>query len=633
MPTTRKSGGAQKALWQTLKFKLVVASTVLILISVLSLTFMFIQGQRRQIKSQLLSRGHTVAGLLAYNARYGVQIGDKIILDKIIGGVKNDTDVVYCIISDKSGNIITSYNENRSDMKEMRGLLTGTEEDTLEYTNIKGEDVINMAIPVELASSEIGESKTEELSNLEEDFFSDDMGLMEDEFAADEGETLGEASAEETSVGESAETQKRVIGTVQLGISLTNMKRDIRNAINRTVFWSFLIFVGGVLLAFWIGTIISAPIKKVVTLLNDISEGEGDLSQRISIKSSDETGDLATGFNTFMDKFQEIKKISVFLNELAEGGGDLTKRLNIVSQDEVGMLAKGFDRFTDKLHEIVCQVAENTEKIAKASQSVSDTTIRLARELDEVASQSGEVAGSSTQISETIDKTSQNVGNVNELMNTTQKVSSAGVDVVHQTRTGMEQMTETIRDSSNVVTQLNESSQKIGEIITAITEIADQTKLISINAAIEASRVGAQGKGFAVVAEEIRRLATRVTRATTDISERIKAIQEESLRVVNAMRKGMDEADRGLELSNRSEESLDTISRYVRDTKAKMNDIAVAANEQSSTITVVSKNINVISDAARQSSEGVSQTAGSMQELNTQVQALKQIVGQFVLQR
>jgi methyl-accepting chemotaxis protein len=334
-----------------------------------------------------------------------------------------------------------------------------------------------------------------------------------------------------------------------------------------------------------------------------------------------------------MDKFQEIKKISVFLNELADGGGDLTKRLNIASQDEIGMLAKGFDRFVDKLHEIISRVATNTGMISQASQTVSDMTIRLARDLDEVAKQSGEVAGSSTMISQAIDRTNSNVSDVNELMNSTERSSAAGVGVVHEARTGMERIAETIKASSSVVGKLNESSQKIGDIITTITEIADQTKLIAINAAIEASRVGAQGKGFSVVAEEIRRLAARVTKATQEISLRIKAIREDADRVVGAMRKGMDEAGKGLELSDRSEHSLENISRSVTDAKSRINQIAVSSSEQSLSITSISRNINSISEAAAQSSGGVSKAAHSMQELNKEVQELKQLVNRFVLEK
>lgn len=611
----------KKGMIQTLKFKLIIVSMVLILISVISLAIVFINSQLRQIKDQLINRGVTITRLMAYNARYGVQIGDKPILDKIIGGVEDDPDVIYCVINDKDKKIISSNNQERADIETIKSAFSITDIDTIEYTNKEGEEVINIAMPVVLASVP-QEKEEEELSDLESEFFEDDI-MAEDEVVEDI------KKAEETDLS----PEKRVIGAVQVGITLSNMKEDIASVIKRTMAYSTIIIIAGFILAFWIGSIISAPIKKVVTVLNDISEGEGDLTQRIHIKSSDEVGDLADGFNTFMDKFQEIKKISIFLNELADGGGDLTKRLNIPSPDEIGMLAKGFDRFTDKLHEIICQVANNTDKISQASQLVSDTTLKLARELDEVAYQSSEVAGSSGQISESIEVTSNNVSNVNELMNKTEVISNSGVEIVHEAKTSMAQITETIKESSEVVGKLNRSSQQIGNIITTITEIADQTKLIAINAAIEASRVGAQGKGFSVVAEEIRRLAARVTKATQDISQIIRAIQEESFQVVTTMKKGMEEANRGLELSNRSEGSLGEISEAVLDSKSRINKITVASNEQTSSISVISQNISSISDSAKQCSDGVTQTAQSMQDLNKEVQELRQLVGQFVLDR
>ncbi len=626
MPKQNMVKSGRKNITRSLKFKLVMVSMALILISVASLALTFIQRQRTEIRGQLINRGKTITRLMAYNARYGVQIGDKPILDKIIGGVTDDPDVVYCIINDNRKKIIAAYNREKAAIEKIKPSFAVTEGTELEYENNQGEEVINIAMPVILPSAP--EKQEQDVSDLESEFFGDELDLLS---GADE--PLPDKPQAEETADETETAEKRVIGAVQIGITLSNMKKDIAAAIGRTAWYSFWIVIIGFALAFWLGSIISAPIRKVVTVLSDISEGEGDLTQRIHIKSADEVGELATGFNTFMDKFQEIKKISVFLNELADGGGDLTKRLNIASPDEIGMLAKGFDRFTDKLHGIILQVAENTEKIAAASQSVSETAAKVARELNEVAQNSEEVAGFSGQLSEAIETTSRNVGNVNELMNTTEVISNSGVEVVHDTRTSMAQITETIRGSSEIVARLNESSQKIGETITAITEIADQTKLIAINASIEASRVGAQGKGFSVVAEEIRRLAAKVTKATQVISERIHAIQKESMLVVDAMKKGMDETKRGLELSNQSEGSLSNISKAVRDSKQKINQITVTSDEQSSSIALISQNITNISGSAKQCSDGVTKTARSMQELNKEVQELRQLVGQFVLER
>ncbi|MFH0921658.1 MAG: methyl-accepting chemotaxis protein [Fibrobacterota bacterium] len=621
MAQTSETAQRKKGALQSLKFKLIMASTGLVLLSVVVLTLAFIQRQKVQLRQQLVNRGETITRLLAYNARYGVQIGDKPILEKILGGVKDDPDVIYCLISDKTGGVIAAHNPDRADLKKIKPAFSVSDKSEIAYHNDLGDDVINMAIPVVLESGGTENAAAAPADNsLEEEFFGGDASSPE-------------PAKPKEDPGLSDKSGRRIIGTVQVGVTLKNMNAEIAASIRRTVLISAIIVLAGFALAFWLGSLISAPIKKVVTLLTDISEGEGDLSQRIHVTSGDETGDLARGFNTFMDKFQEVKKISVFLNELGEGGGDLTKRLNIASQDEIGMLAKGFDRFTGKLHDIIRQVAENTERIAAASQVVSDTTIKLSRELNEVAGQSLEVAASSSQMSQGIALSSRNVSNVNDLMNSMEVVSNSGVEVVHETKNGMTQISTTIKTSSGVVERLNESSQKIGETIAAITEIADQTKLIAINAAIEASRVGAQGKGFAVVAEEIRRLAARVTKATQDISQRIKAVQAETTQVMEVMKKGVGEAENGLSLSSRSETSLSEISKGVLDAKSRIGDITLASREQTSAVGVITRNITGISESARQCSEGVSKAAQSMQELNKEVQELRQLVGLFVLDR
>ncbi len=605
----------------SIKYKFIIISTSLILISVISLTLSFIGMQVTQIKQQLISRGLTISNLIAYNARYGVQIGDKPILNKIIGGIYDDPDVVYCIINDSEGEIITSHNKHRSDVDEIRPYFTTKQKHHIEY-NRQEEDIINFAMPVTLPNAG-PQAQTSGASSEADDFFSEEL-----EFDTEPDSPPSEQNAASLKSG-----TVRVIGAVQIGISLNNMKKDVRTAIGKTLIASTLILFAGIVLAFWFGTVISAPIRKVVALLRNISEGEGDLSQRIHLQSNDEVGMLAIGFNTFMDKFQEIKRISVSLNELADGGGDLTHRLNIPSQDEVGMIAKGFDRFIDKLHDIICQVADNTEKISEASQSVFDTTYKLSRDLNEMAQQAVEVAESSDVISTAISQTSHNVTQVNSLMAETEQISNAGVGVVNETRQEMDLVANAIQGSSEAVNELNRSSQKIDETIQTITEIADQTKLIAINAAIEASRVGTQGKGFTVVAEEIRRLAARVTKATKDISQRIRDIQDEAFRVVTTMHKGKEVAEKGVRLSNQSEKSLEGISSSVVNAKQRIFQITDASVKQSSSIQIISKNISGISKAARDCSDGVSKSATAMEALNSEVQELRFLVGNFKLRR
>lgn len=611
----------------SLKVKLISLITSIVVLVSIIFTVIFINKQKQASLLQLKNRGETVASLLAYNSKYGLNIEDKLILEKIIGGVKDDPDVKYVVITNLKGKVISSLNE--PDKKDMQELKPGFETDAKkihQYTNANKTDIVNIAIPVFLVK------KVEEMKEGDDDdLFEDEMFEDEAEDSEDDEDTISGEEKSETKAAAKVNLQR--IGVVQLGITLKNMQKDLGVAVKEILVISFVIVIVGIILALFLSQIITGPINKVVNLLNEISSGDADLSKRIQIRSKDETGALADGFNSFLDKFQEVKKLSIAINDLADGEGNLTSRLNINSEDEIGQLAKGFDRFMGKLHDIICQVADVTDNISEASQTLSDSSQKLARQVGEVAKEAGNVADSSNNITSTIEETSSKVSSVNELMNQTEKESNKGVDVVHDMKRGSNQIASTIEHSSDVITELSKSAEAIGDSIRIITEIADQTKLIAVNAAIEASRVGEEGKGFSIVAEEIRRLAARVTNATGDISEKISNIQLGTSQAVDAMAKGTSEVKNGVELSERSETSLESISQAIVSVREKMNDINIMTNNQTSSIQSISSNINTISGAANDSSENINAAVDSIQELNKQIQSLRALVGQFVLDR
>jgi methyl-accepting chemotaxis protein len=195
----------------------------------------------------------------------------------------------------------------------------------------------------------------------------------------------------------------------------------------------------------------------------------------------------------------------------------------------------------------------------------------------------------------------------------------------------MEQIAERVKESAHTVESLGARSDQIGAIVGTIEDIADQTNLLALNAAIEAARAGEQGRGFAVVADEVRALAERTTRATREIGEMIKAIQVETAGAVNSMESGVKVVERGMESSRRSGQALQEILDVINEVTMQVHQIATAAEEQTAVTGEISTNIHQITDVVHQTANGAHQTADAASSLSNLSVDLENLVKRFKL--
>ena len=311
--------------------------------------------------------------------------------------------------------------------------------------------------------------------------------------------------------------------------------------------------------------------------------------------------------------------------------GDLSVVIEVDSRDETGQLLAAMRSMTEKLRSVIGQVAGTATQVASAAGQLHSTAERIATGAEQVAAQSGTVATAGEEMSATSGDIAQSCQAAASGAMRASQSAQDGSGVVAHTVTVMGQIAEKVQETARTVESLGARSDQIGDIIGTIEDIADQTNLLALNAAIEAARAGEQGRGFAVVADEVRALAERTTRATREISEMIKAIQSETKGAVAAMEQGVQQVAAGTEEAARSGQALQEILEQVNDVAMQVNQIATAAEEQTATTSEISSNMQQITEVVQLTSQGAQESATAAAQLSGHAEELQRLVRHFRL--
>jgi len=328
---------------------------------------------------------------------------------------------------------------------------------------------------------------------------------------------------------------------------------------------------------------------------------------------------------------QNQNAILRLLDELADlADGDLTTEAT-VTEDFTGAIADSINFAIDQMRSLVTAINETAVRVAGAAQETQATAMHLA---DASEHQAQEIAGASAAINEmavSIDQVSSNAAESAAVAERSVGIAKKGAEVVQNTIHGMDTIREQIQETAKRIKRLGESSQEIGDIVSLINDIADQTNILSLNAAIQASMAGDAGRGFAVVADEVQRLAERSSAATKQIEALVKTIQTDTNEAVISMEHTTAEVVRGARLAQDAGVALEEIENVSKNLADLIQNISNAARQQSSSAGHISNTMNVIQEITSQTSAGTMATAKSIGKLAELANQLRQSVAGFKL--
>jgi len=325
---------------------------------------------------------------------------------------------------------------------------------------------------------------------------------------------------------------------------------------------------------------------------------------------------------------EAIMRLLDEMGSLAEG--DLTVKTT-VSEDITGAIADSVNYAIDELRSLVTTINETSEQVSSSAQETQTTARHLANAAEQQAQQITSATSAINQIVSSMDVVSKDSAESADVAERSVKIASRGAEVVRETISGMDSIRDQIQETSKRIKRLGESSQEIGSIVELINDIAEQTNILALNAAIQAASAGEAGRGFAVVADEVQRLAERSTSATKRIETLVQTIQSDTNEAVNSMEQTTAEVVAGARLAEDAGSALGDIERVSHDLSALIQNISTAAREQSAAATDVSHSMNAIQEITSQTSQGASQTADSIGTLAQLASDLRRSVAHFKL--
>ncbi len=442
---------------------------------------------------------------------------------------------------------------------------------------------------------------------------------------------------------------------------------DDRNNI-RQVLLVVIIIAGAISL--FIGLAIASnivkPLGEVLKNLRDIAEGEGDLTRELKVKTADEVGMLAENFNLFMGRMREmVKRTRAVTRDLVKANDQIrgaSRQVDEGAKQQSSALVESHQAL-ESINETAQGISESTSTLLNASEESSSATLELGATIEEIASQmeklfsvveeisssisemsvssqqitdnietlssSTEVTASSvTQLDASIKEIEENAEKTDQFSDEAAQDAQRGKEAVDATVEGVTSLADVVEQSSLIIQDLGSQTNSIGKILTVIDEVADQTSLLALNAAIIAAQAGEQGKGFAVVADEIGELAERSAASTREIATIIKTLQNGANEAVAAMTNGRNQAREEVERAKLAGDALEKIRASTFKAREQVRGIVRATQEQARGSRQITTSVNQVASMLGQIASAIKQQTSGIQQLARASETMKEIASQ-----
>ena len=295
---------------------------------------------------------------------------------------------------------------------------------------------------------------------------------------------------------------------------------------------------------------------------------------------------------------------------------DLTLRLDVSSKDEIGELSQSFNHMMSKLQSVFKTIQGQVDEVDKTVGAVATSAQDVAQSSANQSNSSSSMAAAIEQMSVSIDTVSSNAVEARAMAVEAGKMSDQGNHIIKQTQNEMATIAQIVSDASSVIKVLGEESRQITSVVNVIKEVADQTNLLALNAAIEAARAGEQGRGFAVVADEVRKLAERTAQSTLDISSMVEKIQASASEAVKGMGGVVDQVESGQNLTREAGERMQSIAEGAAIASSSITGISDALKEQSQASHDLARHVESIAQMSEENNAAVESAAESIKYLS-----------------
>ncbi len=324
-----------------------------------------------------------------------------------------------------------------------------------------------------------------------------------------------------------------------------------------------------------------------------------------------------------------LRQMVVMLDDIAQGEGDLTRRLEVDRADELGQIAKGFNTFLAKLQTMIGQVVTSVQKVSDSSEYTADIAIRTNQGVQKQLAEIELVATAVHEMTATAQDVARNATHAAEAANHADQAANEGKRIVQSTSEAITALANEIGRAVGVVQSLAKDSENINAILVTIRSIAEQTNLLALNAAIEAARAGEQGRGFAVVADEVRNLAQKTQQATEEIQTMIQQLQNGTRDVVSVMENSQARTDDSVQQAAEAAQALASITEAVSVINDMNTQIASAAEEQSAVAEDINRNVTTIGQVAQEVAGGADESSQASAELTKLAEQQRRLINQF----